>query len=69
MENDGQTPQETKDQEYKVDSSGTGNEVQAQLINIKTLINVKSYFSISSHFMLHQSECGGSVTIYNTILK
>lgn len=41
MENDGQTPQETKDQEYKVDSSGTGNEVQAQLINIKTLINVK----------------------------
>lgn len=46
MENDGLTPQETKDQEYKVDSSGTGNEVQAQLINIKTLINVK-YWHIS----------------------
>lgn len=69
MENDGLTPQKTKDQEYKVDSSGTGNEVQAQLINIKTLIKVLSYFSISSHFMLHHSECGGSVTIYNMILK
>lgn len=41
MENDGLTPQETKDQEYKVDSSGIGNEVQAQLINIKTPIKVK----------------------------
>lgn len=69
MENDGLTPQEIKDQEYKVDSSGTGNEVQAQLINIKTLIKVLSYFSISSHFMLQHSECGGSVTIYNMILK
>lgn len=43
MENDGPTPQKKtqKDQEYKFDSSSIGNEVQAQLINIKTLINLK----------------------------
>lgn len=61
---------QTKDQEQKADSSGTGNEVQAQLINIKTdKFKVLPYFSISSHLMLHQGECGGSVTIYNMILK
>lgn len=47
MENNGPTPQKTKDQEQKADSSGTGNEVQAQLINIKTLINLK-YCHISA---------------------
>lgn len=67
MENDGPTPQKTKDQEYKGDSSGTGNEVQTQLINIKSdKFKVLPYFSISPHFMLHQGECGGSVTIYNS---
>lgn len=46
---------QTKDQEYKVDSSGTENEVQAHLIDIKTdKFKVLSYSSISSHFMLHQ---------------
>lgn len=62
MENDGPTPQETnKEQEYTVDSSGTGNEVQAQLINIKALINLKyCHCSISSLFMLHQGKCGGN---------
>lgn len=60
---------QTKDQEYKVDSSGTGNEVQAQLINIKALINLKychiSVFPVTSCY----TKVSGGVTIYSRILK